>query len=83
MNGEFSLEDLCGSAPNMAPRYIRHTCVQQAIGVLLATGQIHCADQLKQLDDVFQEVERATGWGANTPAQTLRRVLDMAGRFDD
>jgi len=74
---------IANGAPDKATRLIRHTCMQQGIGVLLATGQIHCADQLRELDAVFQEIERATGWSANSPAKTLRKVLDMAGRIDD
>ena len=56
------------------PEYIRHTCLLHAAATLNTSGQIHAGSQCKELDDLFQEIERATGWNANRPVTVLKTL---------
>ena len=56
--------------------YIRRTCLLQAAATLNTSGQIHCGSQCKELDDLFQEIERETGWNSNHPVKVLRTLWD-------
>jgi len=56
--------------------YIRHTCLLHAAATLNTHGQIHSGSQCKELDDLFQEIERATGWNANRPVSVLRSLWE-------
>ena len=58
------------------PEYIRHTCLLHASATLTYSGQIHAGSQCKELDDLFQEIERETGWNSNHPVKVLRTLWD-------
>jgi len=58
------------------PEYIRHTCLLHAAATLNTHGQFHAGSQCKELDDLFQEIERATGWNANHPVSVLRSLWE-------
>ena len=56
--------------------YIRHTCLMHASAALNHHGQFHAGSQCKQLDDLFQEIERKTAWNSNKPVVILKRLWD-------
>lgn len=56
--------------------YIRHTCLLHAAATLNTHGQIHAGSQCKDLDDLFQEIERETKWNSNHPVKILRTLWD-------
>jgi len=62
--------------------YIRHTCLLHAAATLNTHGQIHAGSQCKELDDLFQEIERATGWNANHPVKILRVLWETVKEND-
>ena len=55
-------------------QYIRRTCLLQAAATMFTSNQIHCGGQCKLLDDIFQEIERETGWNSNQAVDILRRL---------
>ena len=58
------------------PEYetIRHTCLLQAAATMFCSGQIHCGQQCKDLDDIFQQIERETGMNSNKPVKILEML---------
>jgi hypothetical protein len=56
--------------------YIRHTCLLHAAATLNSSGQFHCGEQCKDLDDLFQQIERETGWNSNRPSRVLKTLWD-------
>ena len=61
---------------NSDTQLIRRTCLLQAAATMNTSGQLHCGGQCKLLDDIFQEIERETGWNSNHPVKVLERLWD-------
>jgi len=56
------------------PEYIRHTCLLHAAATLNYSGQFHAGSQCKELDDLFQQIERETGWNSNKPVKIVETL---------
>ena len=57
-------------------QYIRRTCLLQAAATMSTSGQLHCGKQCKLLDDIFQGIERETGWNSNHAVEILNKLWD-------
>ena len=57
-------------------QYIRRTCLLQAAATMFTSSQYHCGEQCKLLDDIFQEIERETGWNSNHAVEILGRLWE-------
>ena len=55
-------------------QYIRRTCLLQAAATMFTSSQNHCGEQCKLLDDIFQEIERETGWNSNQAVKILETL---------
>ena len=57
-------------------QYIRRTALLQAAATMFTSSQYHCGEQCKLLDDIFQEIERETGWNSNKAVKILDKLWE-------
>jgi hypothetical protein len=57
-------------------QYIRRTCLLQAAATMFTSSQYHCGEQCKLLDDIFQGIERETGWNSNHAVAILNKLWE-------
>ena len=57
-------------------QYIRRTCLLQAAATMFTSSQYHCGEQCRLLDDIFQQIERETGWNSNQAVKILHKLWE-------